>query len=172
MQVTTMHLTETRFPHYFIDKDTFQVYSDKSGMLKPLKNSYVYDIRRTNPKPYIQVGIKGCSLLHRLIADTFIKCVDGLTVNHKDGNTLNNSIDNLEVVTIEDNKLHAKLNGLLAIGEKSGKCVYTDDLLKCALHEISVGASVRGTAKKYGITQSYLNKVKNGIYRTYLTVSN
>lgn len=31
-----MHLTETRFPNYFIDKDTFEVYSNKTGKLKPL----------------------------------------------------------------------------------------------------------------------------------------
>lgn len=167
-----MHLTETRFPNYFIDRDTFEVYSNKSGKLKPLKQSYVRDTRKINPKPYIQVSVKGCSLLHRLIADTFIKCVDGLTVNHIDGDTLNNSIDNLEVVTIEENQLHAKTTGLLPIGEKHGKCKYSDDLLKQALDEIHLGASVRSIANKYGITQSYLNKVKNGVYRAYLTVSN
>ena len=97
--------------------------------------------------------------------------MDGLTVNHKDGNTLNNSIENLEVITIEENQLHAKENGLLASGEKHGRCKYSDDLLLEALKEISLGASVRITSKKYGINTSYLNKVKNGVYRTYLTDS-
>lgn len=167
-----MHLTETRFSGYFIDKNTFEVYSNKSGKVKPLKQSYVKDTRKKNSKKYIQVGVKGCTLLHRLIADTFISCVDGLTVNHIDGDTLNNSLGNLEVVTLKQNQEHAKLAGLLPVGEKHGKCKYTDDLLKRALDEISLGASVNGTAKKYGITQSYLNKVKNGVYRAYLTVSN
>ena len=167
-----MHLTETRFPYYFIDKNTFEVYSNKTGKLKPLKQSFCRDIRKVNPKPYIRVGVKECTLLHRIIADTFIKCVDGLTVNHMDGNTLNNSIDNLEVISIEENQLHAKNTGLLPVGEKHGRCKYSDGLLKQALSEIGLGASVKSTAKKYGITQSYLNKVKNGVYRTYLTVSN
>lgn len=167
-----MHLTETRFSGYFIDKNTFEVYSNKSGKIKPLKQSFVKDTRKKNPKPYVQVGVKGCTLLHRLIADTFIACVDGLTVNHIDGDTLNNSIENLEVVTIEDNQIHAKRAGLLPVGMKHGMCKYTDDLLVQALNEIKFGASVKSTAKKYGITQSYLNKVKNGVYRAYLTVSN
>lgn len=166
-----MPLTETNFAGYFIDSNTFEVYSNKSGVMKILKQSLCRDSRKRNPKPYIQVGVKGCTLLHRLIADTFIGSVSGLTVNHKDGNTLNNQIDNLEIVTIQENQLHAKNTGLLASGEQHGRCKYADDLLRVALSEINEGASVKSTAKKYGITQSYLNKVKNGVYRAYLTVS-
>ena len=163
-----MALTATRFENYFIDSLSFKVYSNKTGIMKELKQSYVRDIRKKSPKPYVQVGVKGCSLLHRLIADTFIKCVDGLTVNHIDGNTLNNTITNLEVVTIQENQEHARANGLLASGEKHGKCKYSDSLLKSALLEIKQGNSVSITAKKYGINISYLNKVKNGVYRAYL----
>ena len=166
-----MALIETRFPNYYIDDTTFEVYSNKTGKMKPLKQSLVMDTRKKNPKPYIQVGVKGCTLLSRLIADTFIECVDGLTVNHKDGNTLNNSLENLEVITIEENQAHAKESGLLASGEKHGRCKYSDDLLLEALKEVSLGASVRITSKKYGINTSYLNKVKNGVYRAYLTDS-
>ena len=161
-------LVKTRFEHYFIDDVTFEVFSNKSGKLKPLKQSFVRDTRKSNPKPYIQVGVKGCTLLHRLIADTFIQNVDGLTVNHKDGNTLNNSLSNLEVVTLKDNIEHAKLTGLIPKGMNHGKCRYSDNVLITALKEISNGVSVRSIAKKYGITQSYLNKVKNGIYRNDL----
>ena len=161
-------LVKTRFEHYFIDDTTFEVFSDKSGKLKPLKQSYVKDTRKSNPKPYIQVGVTGCTLLHRLIADTFIQNVDGLSVNHKDGNTLNNAINNLEVVTIKDNIEHAKLNGLIPKGVNHGMCKYSDNVLITALKEIKNGASVRSTAKKYGITQSYLNKIKNGVYRNDL----
>lgn len=161
-------LVKTRFEHYFIDDTTFEVFSDKSGKLKPLKQSFVYDTRKSNPKPYIQVGVKGCTLLHRLIADTFIQSIDGLTVNHLDGNTLNNSINNLEVVSLKDNIKHAKITGLIPKGMSHGKCKYSNNVLITALKEISNGASVRSIAKKYGITQSYLNKVKNGIYRNDL----
>lgn len=163
-----MALYETRFEGYFIDDTSFKVYSNRSGRMKELKQSYVKDVRKRNPKPYIQVGVKGCTLLHRIIADTFISSVEGMTVNHIDGNTLNNSISNLEVITMEANQKHAKDSGLIPSGEKHGRTKYSDELLTKALAEIKTGNSVISTAKKYGITQSYLNKVKNGVYRAYL----
>ena len=166
-----MTLVATRFEGYFIDSKTFEVFSVKRGKPYKLKESYVRDTRKANPKRYKQVGVPGCTLLHRLIADTFIKCVDGLTVNHINGNTLDNSLSNLEVVTIEENQLHAKNTGLIPKGESHGKAKYSDELLTKALVEIKSGCSVNSIAKKYGITQSYLNKVKNGVYRSDLHVT-
>lgn len=163
-----MTLVATRFDGYFIDTETYEVFSNKRGKLHKLKQSYVRDTRKTNSKFYIQVGIRGCTLLHRLIADTFIKCVDGLTVNHINGDTLDNSLSNLEVITIEENQQHAKNTGLLSRGESHGKSRFSDELLTKALVEIKSGSSVNSVAKKYGITQSYLNKVKNGVYRSDL----
>lgn len=51
--------------------------------------------------------------LHRLIAETFLeKPIGDLQVNHKDGNKLNNNVDNLEWVTPSDNQKHAFEHGL------------------------------------------------------------
>lgn len=49
--------------------------------------------------------------VHRLIAETFI---DGTneTVNHKDGNKLNNHVANLEWMTYSENNKHARETGL------------------------------------------------------------
>ena len=58
--------------------------------------------------------------VHRLIAEYFIPNPDNLPqVNHIDGNKLNNSLDNLEWVTVQDNVIHAYKNGL--INHISGK---------------------------------------------------
>lgn len=51
-------------------------------------------------------------LVARLVASTFLGPPNGLTVNHKDGNSLNNCIENLEWLTIEDNAKHAFDTGL------------------------------------------------------------
>lgn len=167
-------MQETRFEHYFIEdigNGEYKVYSNKTGVYKELKQSKVYNTKRENAKPYIQVGVKGCQLLHRLVADTFIQCVDGLTVNHKDGNICNNSIENLEVVTQRENHKHAADTGLMPNGENHRRAKYSDEVLLNALKEYKSGASIKATANKYGISQSYLNKVKNGVYRAYLIES-
>lgn len=163
-----MALVATRFSGYFIDSETFEVFSTKKGSPRLLKQSFVKDTRKKDPKKYIQVGVLGCTLLHRLIADTFIRCVDGFTVNHINGDTLDNSLKNLEVVTMEENQKHARDSGLLPKGESHGMSRYSDELLTKALLEIKSGSSVNSIAKKYGITQSYLNKVKNNVYRSDL----
>lgn len=51
--------------------------------------------------------------IHRLVAMAFIPNPDGLeTVNHKDGDTANNHVDNLEWMTQGDNKRHAFETGI------------------------------------------------------------
>ena len=51
--------------------------------------------------------------VHRIVAETFIPNPNNLQcVNHKDGNKLNNSVDNLEWSTHSENTLHSFKNGL------------------------------------------------------------
>lgn len=51
--------------------------------------------------------------VHRLVAETFIPNIENKeTVNHKDGNKLNNCINNLEWATRSENQLHAYNIGL------------------------------------------------------------
>jgi hypothetical protein len=51
--------------------------------------------------------------VHRLVADTFLFEKEGKKeVNHKDGNKLNNSVDNLEWVSASENQKHAYRIGL------------------------------------------------------------
>jgi hypothetical protein len=78
----------------------------KGGVLKPFfcgkKNGIGY--------PTIEINKKNLSI-HKLVCETFIKKIDnGFCVNHKDGNTKNNHIDNLEIITNLENIRHGKLN--------------------------------------------------------------
>ena len=64
---------------------------------------------------------------HRLVAEYFLDNKDNLpVVNHKDGNKLNNNVDNLEWVNYSENIFHAHKNHLIKRRRKSE--YYTEDL--------------------------------------------
>lgn len=83
--------------------------------LKPGQHRYLKLKKpRINHDGYIQIKInKQWKSLHRLLALTYLENSDlTLQVNHKDGNKLNNSLDNLEWVTQRENLHHAMRTGL------------------------------------------------------------
>ena len=52
-------------------------------------------------------GIKTIKTVHRIVANSFIKKIEGKNiVNHIDGNKLNNKISNLEWCTHKENTIH------------------------------------------------------------------
>lgn len=78
---------------------------------KPRKNSKL--LRPGLTGGYHRVGMTGDDgkrnhfLVHRLVAQAFICPVkEGMIVNHKDGNRINNHVNNLEVVGHATNALH------------------------------------------------------------------
>lgn len=79
-------------------------------MLKsiPTKKSTRID-KRGYEKVMLYKNKKGyCKQVHRLVAENFIPNPNNLPqVNHKDGNKLNNKVDNLEWVSCSDNIKHA-----------------------------------------------------------------
>src|SRR5512139_1238470 len=106
----------TKIPYhegYMVSKDG-RVISLKYGKIRELKqwiNSNGYLTTKIDNKHYP---------LHRILAHTFLlKILEefNLTVNHKDCNKLNNSLDNLEFLSITDNVLHAKRNGIGTLQE-------------------------------------------------------
>lgn len=58
--------------------------------------------------------------IHEVIAVKGGLGVVDKTINHIDGNKTNNSIYNLEAVSIKENKAHAKRKGLVAKGSANG----------------------------------------------------
>lgn len=70
-----------------------------------------------NGYPMIQICYANkkpkCEIIHKLVAILFIPNPDNKPqINHKDGNKLNNHIDNLEWVTAKENTNHAWRTGL------------------------------------------------------------
>lgn len=66
-------------------------------------------------------GVYKNHYVHRLLAMMFLHDWDeSLQVNHLDGNKLNNSLENLEMVTVIENNNHALKNGL--INNRGDRC--------------------------------------------------
>ena len=68
-------------------------------LLKPQKNNcgYLY-ILLTDSNKKVRIN-----LVHRLVFDSFIGIDDGLEINHLDEDKENNRLDNLELITHEEN---------------------------------------------------------------------
>lgn len=77
------------------------------------------DIGKKKGKEYARakLNLNNCSKkysVHRLVATHFIPNVENKPqVNHKDGNKLNNDVNNLEWATSSENQIHAIQTGLI-----------------------------------------------------------
>lgn len=81
----------------------------KEFMLRPLEQTAGYLAVNLYPDK----GKQCKRLIHILVAEAFIpKYIDGLDVNHKDGNKKNNCVDNLEWCTRKENMQHCSATGL------------------------------------------------------------
>ena len=93
------------------------------GNIKNSKGQLLVIGRRKSNSGYIQVrlfreGKYEYRYLHRLIAEAFLPNPHNYrTVNHIDGNKLNNSIDNLEWASDEMQQRHAFLSSLKPTGK-------------------------------------------------------
>lgn len=64
-------------------------------------------------------GFMKCETVHSMVAKAFIGTYEkGYTVNHKDGNKLNNNLENLEIITHRENCFHAFKNNLKSNNHK------------------------------------------------------
>lgn len=110
---------------------------------------------------YLRLHYKGKSYyVHRLVALKFLGEPNGLHVNHKDGNKLNNSIQNLEYVTRAGNAEHAHATGLInASGEANGRAIMTKEKV-LELRSRSSECSKK-LAEEFGISRSTVYNIIN-----------
>ena len=102
----------------------------------------------------------------RLVADAFMgECPSGYEVHHKDGDTHNNRLDNLQYVTHEANMRYAFLAG------NRGR-LRADDIQDIFAHE-RAGLTPTQIAKLYSTDRSLIYRILGGdAYRMYQSMPN
>ena len=117
----------------------------------------------TNPSGHKQVVLtrpdksRHSICVHRLVATAYLGYREGLQVNHKNGDKLDNSVDNLEWVTQEENLKHAHRNGLIPSRRK----LTPDDVEEIRLLLLQ-GHTQKAIAEKFNTQQPAISKIKSG----------
>lgn len=102
--------------------------------------------------------------VHRLVAQSFIPNPDNLaTVNHIDGNKLNNAVSNLQWMSQSDNMQHAFATGLCNIsGESNGRAKLSAPQVQEIRKQLASGRPQKDIAAEFDVVMQTISKIKNG----------
>lgn len=122
-------------------------------------------------KPSIGRGYLGVELcdqrrytIHRLVCEAFLgPRPAGMQINHKNGNKLDNRLENLEYCTASENRRHAFATGLQSNqGSKHSQAKLTEKDVARILFKLRNGDKVGDIAKEYGVHQGQISNIKHG----------
>ena len=128
--------------------------------------------RRAAPAPtkngYLEVslqygGVRRRALVHRLVGMAFVPGADeGLTINHIDGNKLNNHPSNLEWVSLQRNSQHQWETGLVNLrGENAPGSKLTTKRVVYIRKLLQQGVSAHALAIVAGVSQSTIALIRD-----------
>ncbi len=142
------------FQNYFVSING-DIHSNYSGAIKKLRYSLCGSGYRIvhlyrNKKRYTK-------MIHRLVAETYLDDINE-QVNHKDGNKLNNNLDNLEWVSASENMAHAVRTGLRRKPPIKRKLSDEQALTVLTFNNMSMD---KDFAKLYDVDKSSICNVRN-----------
>lgn len=137
---------------YIITEKGEVINKHNNHIVKPQKNG----------KGYLRVSIgKKLMFVHRLVAEKYISNPKNLPqINHKDGNKLNNCVENLEWCTNQENRNHALKNNLHLVGEKCSWSKLTEKDVIYILQNIDISNKI--LSEKFNVSPSTINDIKKG----------
>lgn len=116
-------------------------------------------------------GKRKYAFVHRIVAENFIENdLDKKTVNHKDGNKRNNTVENLEWATHSENRQHAIDNNLgkIAKGSDMSKVLKEEDVLEIVSLR-KKGMKYKDIAMLFNRPKSTIQSILNGRRWNHLT---
>lgn len=142
-----------------------RVWSQKRGGWSVVAQSAVS--HKPGAQGYLKVGIsdghkRRYPLVHTLVASVFLgPKPDGMQVNHKDGNTHNNSYVNLEYTSQEANIRHAFRHGLNVHkrGSEHPMAKLDEDQVRAIRADAAKGASIADLARSHHVTCRCISQV-------------
>lgn len=146
-------------PNYCVSREG-KIFSLKSNrFLKPFSDTAGYQ--------YIECyknGKKHKFSVHRLVATAFIENPENKKeVNHKDGNKLNNTVENLEWVTPSENCVHAERTGL------RNNALLTDEQVHAICSKICDGFRNSDISNMFGVPKYTVSEIKNKKSYNYIS---
>ena len=168
-----------------------RVIKEKTGKTQTLKGRILKP--RINPGGYYYIGLgkngtKATFAVHQLEAQAFIPnpaSPDGEradskpTVNHIDGNKLNNNLSNLEWASYSENLSHAYKTGLRQavksseVGSKNYKRKLKPEQVLEIKRLLATGnLTHKEIATQFGVSKSIVGKINSNKYWSHITVSN
>jgi len=139
---------------------SFQPRWKKDRILRPLIGLYFFFTLTKN-------GVPKTNHLHRILMMAF-KWVDGcenLTVNHKNGNKLDNRFENLEWCTTSENILHAFESGLTVApkGSKRWNSILSEQDIPAIRKMNLEGVKIKSIASQYNVTEGAIYGITRGV---------
>lgn len=132
--------------------------SVRGRIMKPHKQKYL--------KAYLNLnGNTNMISVHRLVAMSFIPNPENKPqVNHVDGDKFNNNVNNLEWVTLSENRRHAFDTGLQSPkrGVKSHLATHTESDVINVLNAWNSGMKKINISRMYNVSISFVDRVVDG----------
>lgn len=154
----------------FLTDDNYIVFWSGEILTRIDRAGHVQDVWRTagliernkGNTPYWRIRYKGKYLAaHRIIYQKFIGDLDPhLTINHKDGDGLNNNVENLELVTIGENTAHR----FRVLGYKGvpGNSKINAQIAEQIRKDHAKGLPYSALTARYGLSKGTISMIVNG----------